>query len=906
MARALKTQEIREEFVRFFVDRGHRHIPSSPLVPIDDPTLLFTSAGMVQFKTHFASPKKLEYTRAVTVQKCFRATDLEQVGHTPRHLSFFEMLGNFSFGDYFKREAIQWAWEFVIDVLEMDPKKLWVTVYLEDDEAAEIWVKDVGIPSGRLLRLGKEHNFWGPAGATGACGPCSEIYMDLGRKFGCKKPNCKPGCDCDRYQEFWNLVFPQFDQDESGNLNPLPRPGIDTGLGLERLAQLLQGKSSVFETDEFLPLRDAVFDMVPDVDPDREEHRVSLNIVAEHARAITMLFAEGIYPSNEGRGYVARRILRRAARRGKLLGLSDPFLYKLTGVVVDRFQAAYPDLKEGRERIAKVCRAEETRFLETLEMGIKRFEEVVEKTRAAGKKTLSGGDVFTLYDTHGFPPDLTAEMALEQGLNVDQSGFESEMEAQVERSRSDAFIGDTENALPWEWIGDKNAPHSVFVGYDTLEVAVNVVARRQSGEGWEFLLDTTPFYAEGGGQVADRGSLIGENGFRVEITGVVRQGDHHIHKGSISLGASDRHKGAISDGASFEQTKFTARVDAAARRDTERNHTATHLLHAALKRVVGEHVTQAGSLVAPDRLRFDFNHFSPLTAAQIRAIEDDVNDAVLVDLEVKKQVSTMEEAKEAGAVAMFGEKYGDRVRQVFVTREGDVTREGGDVTGENGDVTRELCGGCHVRRTGEIGFFRIVSQESVAAGIRRVEAVTGWNAVRYQRDEDAAIRRLEEVTNTSSRQELEARVQGVVEENEKLRKELAALQTRLVNQRAGDILDQVETVDGVSFLATEFPVSDLKALRQAADQLRQRMKSGVGLLAARTGDKAALLVFVTDDVVKKKGIHADRLVKEVAEIVGGGGGGKKDLATAGGKHPEKIPEALREGREVLERMLSET
>jgi alanyl-tRNA synthetase len=879
MAKVLKTQEIRDLFLSFFEERGHRRVPSSPLIPTDDPTLLFTSAGMVQFKPLYASRGTLEYTRATSVQKCFRATDLERVGHTPRHLTFFEMLGNFSFGDYFKREAIHWAWEFSVQVLEMDPEVLWVSVYLDDDEAAEIWEKEVGVPAERIVRLGKADNFWGPAGTSGACGPSSEIYMDLGPQYACGRPDCKPGCECDRYQEFWNLVFPQFHQAENGELSPLPRKGIDTGLGLERLAQLLQNKPSVFEIDEFLPLRDAVADLTR-VDMDREDHRTALNVISEHARAVTMLFNEGVYPSNEGRGYVARRILRRAARRGLALGIREPFLYKLTGVVVDTLSRPYPELLESRDRVAKVCRAEETRFLETLEIGLRRFEEVAERTRAEKRDVISGRDLFTLYDTFGFPPDMTSEMAAEIGLGVDEEGFHREMEKQVERSRATAqFDGPTEEEAAWEWLAPQDAPHSRFVGYDVFETEVRVVARRPAGDQWEFLLDVTPFYAEGGGQVGDRGRLLAGGETVVELTGVVRRDGLHVHRGRVPAGGA------------LPETPLVAQVDLEARRGTERNHTATHLLQAALKAEVGDHVTQAGSLVAPDRLRFDFNHFSALTPAQIRAVEDHVNRAVLADRDVHKEVTTMAEARRAGAIAMFGEKYGDTVRQVFVTDE------------DGGNVSRELCGGCHVRRTGEIGVFRILSEESVAAGIRRVEAATGWNAVRRFRDEDEMLHRVEAAVKAGSVGDIEARVHGVVEDNERLKKELARMRSELLNQSSGDILDRVEQVDGVPFLAAEFPVSDVKALREAADKLRDRMRSGVGLLAARTEDKVALLAFVTDDLVQR-GLRADVLVREAAGILGGGGGGRPQLATAGGKDPEKIPEALRHGREVLAKMLA--
>ncbi len=880
MAKALKTQEIRELFLSFFEERNHRRVPSSPLIPVDDPTLLFTSAGMVQFKPLFAARGALEYTRATTVQKCFRVTDLERVGRTPRHLTFFEMLGNFSFGDYFKREAILWAWEFSVKVLEMDPELIWASVYLDDDEAAEIWEKEVGLPLERIVRLGKDDNFWGPAGTSGACGPSSELYMDLGEQFGCGAPDCKPGCECDRYQEYWNLVFPQFHQAENGELSPLPRKGIDTGLGLERLAQLLQDKSSVFETDEFLPLRDAVADLTR-VDSEREDHRVAVNVISDHARAVTMLFNEGVYPSNEGRGYVARRILRRAARRGLALGIHEPFLYKLTGVVVDILSAVYPELADSRDRVAKVCRAEETRFLETLETGMRRFEEVVARTRSEKREEISGRDLFTLYDTYGFPPDMTLEMAEEQGLGVDQDGFETEMQKQVERSRATArFDAEAGEEADWEWLLPDDAPHSEFVGYDRLRTEVRVAARRPAGDQWEFLLDVTPFYAEGGGQVGDRGRLLSGGKPVVEVTDVVRRDGLHVHRGRVLAGD------ALPEG------PFTAEVDVEARRSTERNHTATHLLQAALKAVVGSHVTQAGSLVSPERLRFDFNHFSALTPAQIRAVEDHVNRAILADHDVHKQVTSMDEARKAGAIAMFGEKYGEKVRQVFVP---------GD---EGADVSRELCGGCHVRRTGEIGFFRILSEESVAAGIRRVEAATGWNAVQRFRDEDEMLHRVEATVRAGSVGDIETRVQGMMDENERLKKELARMRSELLDQSSGDILDRVEPVDGVPFLAVELPVSDVKALREAADKLRDRMKSGVGLLAARTGDKVGLLAFVTDDLVTGRSLRADVIVKEAAGVVGGGGGGRPQLATAGGKDQAKIAEALDRGREVLVRMLA--
>ena len=876
MAKALTTQQIRDSFTGFFSDREHRRVPSSPIVPADDPTLLFTSAGMVQFKPLYAATGALEYTRATTVQKCFRATDLEQVGRTPRHLCFFEMLGNFSFGDYFKKEAIAWAWEYITQVLEMEVNQLWVTVYKDDDEAEALW-QETGVSLDRIVRLGDEDNFWGPAGSSGACGPSSEIYWDLGEPFGCGAKGCKPGCECDRFQEFWNLVFPQFHQAEDGNRTELPKKGIDTGMGLERLAQLLQGKASVFETDEFAPLKQAVLELT-DVDDRDAEQTTSLNIIMEHARAVTMLFHEGVYPGNEGRGYVARRILRRAMRRGLLLGLKEPFLYRLTGRAIDILSPAYPELLESRERIARICKAEETRFLETLETGIKKFNEVVTSAKDSNTELISGREAFTLYDTYGFPLDMTAEMALEQGLQVDADGFAEAMEEQVARSRASAKFEQAEEDLPWEWI-EKDLDHSHFEGYRHLELQVRVVAKRARGREWELLLDKTPFYAEGGGQVADMGTIEGSD-LMFEVVSVKKTGGFHVHRGVLKHGTIGRGP-------------YQAGVDESARRATERNHTGTHLLNAALRRVLGDHVTQAGSLVAPDRLRFDFHHFAPLTRAQIEAIEEDVNTAVLQDFAVEKEETSMEEARRAGAVAMFGEKYGERVRQVYVMDE------------EASDVTRELCGGCHVRRTGEIGLFRIISEESVGAGVRRVEATTGFNGLLHSQGEDALLGRIEQAVKVGSRSELESKVQSLVDENDQLKRELTKLKGQSLSQAASELADHVTDVLGTPFVAAEIQADGMDALRDAADKLRDRLKSVAGILGAKTGAKAAFVAFVTDDLVESKGLRADVLVREVAKIAGGGGGGRPQLATAGGKQPEKVGEAIASAKDIVEAQLAQ-
>lgn len=870
----VRSADVRKQFLEFFTSRGHRLVPSSSIVPKDDPTLLFTSAGMVQFKPFYAATGRLEYTRATSSQKCFRVTDLEQVGHTPRHCTFFEMLGNFSFGDYFKREAIAWAWEFCVDVLKMPAEKLWASVYLDDDEAADIWSREIGIPAGRIVRLGKKDNFWGPAGSTGACGPCSEIYYDLGPAFG--PETARPGDEYDRYQEFWNLVFPQFFQDEQGNMGPLARKGIDTGMGLERLTQILNGQPTVFETDAFRPIIEAAADM-SGADPDSDAGRVPLRVVAEHVRALTVAVSEGIYPGNEGRGYVVRRLLRRAARRGHLVGIHEPFLHRLSGVVVDLLGAQYPELNEARERTAAIIRAEEERFDATLQQGMNRFEEIAGRLLGAGEKSFPGPEAFLLYDTYGFPVDMTREMAAERGLVVDEPGFEAEMTRQRERSRAASRFDNAPEAgeNPWRYVapaGEATA-HSEFVGYETTEAEVVILATRPAGDDVELLLDRTPFYPEGGGQVTDTGTLeAGSSRIRIDQVRRNERGEI-VHRGVVVAGAP-------------AAGPWRAAVALENRRATERNHTATHLLHAALRRVLGTHVAQGGSLVGPDRLRFDFAHFAPITAAQREEIERLVNAEILANRTLQVEWGTLEEARSRGAMALFGEKYSDWVRQIIVP-----------------GFSRELCGGTHVRSTGEIGVFRLLADESVASGTRRVEAATGWKALRLLHDDEETISRLAEVVR-APRAELEERVRGLVEENERLRREMEKQKGAALSRNAGALADQVAEVKGVRFLAAEVPAESMDHLREAADRVRALLGSGVAVLGARFDGKATFLALVTDDLVAAGRVRADWLVREVAKIAGGSGGGKPNLATAGAKRPEQLEAALAAARGILEAHLA--
>ena len=878
------SSELRALFIDYFRERGHVVVPSASLVPADDPTLLFTTAGMVQFKKLYTGAVPLPYTRACSVQKCLRTTDLDNVGRTPRHGTFLEMLGNFSFGDYFKREAIQWGWEFLTKLLAIPPDCLWITVYLDDDEAYAIWADEIKIPGDRIVRLGKEDNFWGPAGKTGACGPCSEIHFDVGRSL-CPDPDCKPGHSCNRFLEVWNLVFPQFDMQEDGTLAPLKYRGIDTGMGLERLCLVLQGKTSIQETDAFQPLLARLESMSGRRYAAETEDGAAMRIIADHTRALTFALAEGLFPSNEGRGYVLRRILRRASRRGRGLGLTDPFLHELSETVIATMGDVYPELRAASASITQSLRAEEERFLSTLSEGIARFEEVVAGLGRSKERTIPGSAIFTLYDTYGFPADMVEEMARERGLSVDLEAFEKEMEAQRERSRGASRFEAAGEGPGWTEV--EGGDGTEFLGYETLEAEASVRRLRAGnpatvppalqgrGEPLEIVLDRSPFYVEAGGQIGDSGT-IETDGLVLEVYDTVRAGHEHVHRAVVTAGAADA--------ASLRGRCVRARVGEGPRRATMRNHTATHLLHAALRSVLGAHATQAGSLVSPDRLRFDFSHFRPVSREEVRSIETCVNREVLADHPVVPRTMSFAEATKAGAMALFGEKYGDVVRMVEIP-----------------GVSRELCGGTHVARTGEIGPFRIVAEGSVASGTRRIEAVTGTGALEVWTRERDTVDALASIFQ-SGRDEIVRRVESLLEEREKLQKQLRAART----QGGGDLerlLAGARELDGVRLVAGEIEAEDIGTLREIGDRVRERLKSGVAVLGARFGGSVTILTIVTEDLVKARGLRADALVREVAKTVGGSGGGKPHLAQAGGKDAERLPEAIGRAEEVLRGML---
>ncbi|HEX7076886.1 MAG TPA: alanine--tRNA ligase [Candidatus Eisenbacteria bacterium] len=867
------TNHLRRTYIDFFVARGHKHLPMAPLVPLDDPTLLFTSAGMVPFKPYYASPLPPPVKRAVTVQRCLRLTDIENVGLTVRHATFFEMLGNFSFGDYFKKEAIEWAWEFTTQVLGMPAERLWPSVFREDDEAFDLWAKHIGLGAARVTRLDEKDNFWGPAGGQGACGPCSEIYWDQGPGTGCGRPECAPGCECERYLEFWNLVFPQFDQAPSGERKPLPNRGIDTGMGLERLAMILQGAASVFDGDLLRPIGDAVKRMGEPKDAGSERGKRAARVIVDHLRALVFTFAEGVRPSNEGRGYVARRLLRRAARFGRDLGIRGPFLSRLVPTVVGQMAAydEYAYLKREEPTVAAAILEEESRFAETLETGLNRFDEIASALAARKATAFPGTDAFTLYDTYGFPVDLTVELARERGLTVDLAATEAAMEDQRERARkAGRFETRRRDAGPWRHLSE--GAHSSFVGYDRWTVdgaTIRSLRDLPSGpEGGpaevEFTLDTTPFYAEGGGQVGDTGWLEAMPGVapvRLRVLDTVKDAESIVHRAEVAEGTP--HAGP-----------YRAMVDAARRAATQRNHTATHLLHAALRSRLGTHLKQAGSLVAPDRLRFDYTHGKPLSPEDLHAIETDVNRRILEDLPVATEITSLKEAQEEGAMALFGEKYGERVRQVIV--------EG---------VSRELCGGCHVRRTGEIGYLRIESETAIASGTRRIEAVTG--ALAYQRaEEDRAL--LREVAHrlNAPKEQIAERLAHVQEEVQRLREARTKRSQEALEERVRALIAEAKGAP-VPVLTAEVEAGSVEELRRAGDLIRSMLPSGAGMLAAAIDGKLSVLAAVGADAVDR--LAADQWVRDAVSTVGGKGGGKKESAVAGAKDATRLGEVLERG-----------
>lgn len=858
--------ELRRGFHRYFEQHGHRFIPSSPLIPQADPTLLFTNAGMNQFKRVFLGEESRAYKRAVTVQKCLRAggkhNDLENVGYTRRHHTFFEMLGNFSFGDYFKADAISFAWEFLTQSVGLDPSRLWVTIYREDDEADELWRK-IGVSPSRIMRFGEKDNFWQMAD-TGPCGPCSEIHFDQGTAV---PGDDVPNGEGDRVIEIWNLVFMQYNRDAAGTLHPLPKPSIDTGMGLERLAAVAQGVYSNYDSDLFTPLLAAIGRRAGIAYGGKEETDRSMRVIADHLRAVTFLMTDGVLPSNEGRGYVLRRIVRRAARHGRLLGIVEPFLHELTAAVVENMGEAYPELKSAAGTVTEATRGEEERFIATLDQGLPILTDMVDKTRSAGRTVLAGADVFKLYDTYGFPLDLIGEACREQGLTMDEEGFDRAIEEQRNRARkTGGFEQETARPVVAELAGQVGA--TKFVGYDRLEsdsvlLAIlkgdRIVKEAAEGDDVEVVLDVTPFYAEGGGQVGDQGVLLGLEG-RLDVKDTTRAAPTLIlHKGTVS-------KGRIKQG-----EPLRVQVNGTTRQDAARNHTATHLVHAALRDLLGPHVKQYGSLVAPNRLRFDFAHFRPLSSRDIDEIETTVNTEVRKNEAVRTEVMSIQDAVANGALAFFGDKYGEQVRVVTVE-----------------SFSKELCGGTHCRQTGEIGLFRIVSETGVAAGVRRIEAQTGSGALAMWRKLEAEVRELSDLLKVGQ-PELVSKTRKLMTQLKDKERELEELKLKMAS--GSSVASTVKTVSGVSVHVQRADGMDMGGLRALADQIRDKLRSGVVALGAATDDgKVALLVVVTKDLSSK--IKAGDLIKVMAAEVGGTGGGRPEMAQAGGKDPAKLDRAL--------------
>lgn len=876
---SLPSREIREIFLRFFEERGHRRVPSASLVPESDPTLMFVNSGMVPFKRTFLGEETRDYVRATSSQKCMRVSgkhnDLENVGRTTRHHTFFEMLGNFSFGDYFKEQAIELAWTLLTGDLGFSPEDLVVSVFREDDEAWQIWHEKIGIPESKLFRLDEDENFWS-MGETGPCGPCSEIHFDWGALPG--YPDDDPSSETGRFMEIWNLVFMQFNRDASGKMTPLPRPSIDTGMGLERLAAVLQGVRSTWESDVFTPLIERAAELSGVTPGESAEIDVSLRVAADHARALAFLIGDGVLPSNAGRGYVLRRILRRASRHGKLLGQDTPFIHSVADAVIDQMGEAFPELRERRAYITDRIRREEERFLETLTKGLALLEAEIEELKATGTRELPGETVFKLYDTFGFPIDLTADILLSHEMSLDQTGFDRAMAGQKARARA-AWKGSGDTAIQEVYGRIASDVQTTFRGYESLDLEApiaailsggKIVSEAEAGDEIELVFEETPFYAESGGQVGDRGRIETRSG-EVEIRDVVKPVEGlFVHRGRVVSGAI-----RVDDEARL-------RVDVEARMATVRNHTGTHLLHAALRGVLGEQAMQKGSLVGPDRLRFDFTHDAPLTLEELDAIEDRVNRWIEENQPGSTREMDYKSAVQAGAIAIFDEKYGDRVRVVSF-----------------GDCSTELCGGTHARATGDLGLLKIVSESGIAAGVRRIEALTGLQALRHLREQERLAQEAAQQLKVPL-PELPARVGRLLEERKQALHQIDELRARRQGPGSGDLLAKARELAGLpgaKALAARVEDVDAKAMRSLVDDLRNRLGTGVVCLAAANGEKALLAIGVTKDLTSK--LSAGDLIREVARVVGGGGGGRPDFAQAGGREPDRIDEALEKFDELV-------
>ncbi|CED94449.1 Alanine--tRNA ligase [Romboutsia ilealis] len=869
--------EIRSKFLKFFESKDHYLKESASLVPHNDKSLLLINSGMAPLKNYFAGVEVPPSVRMTTCQKCIRTGDIENVGKTARHGTFFEMLGNFSFGDYFKEQSITWGWEFVTQHLNIPQEKVWVTVYEEDDEAFEIWENQIKIPKERIVRLGKDDNFWEIG--IGPCGPCSELYFDRGEEYGCDNPDCKPGCDCDRYLEFWNHVFTQFDRDEEGNYGQLEHKNIDTGMGLERMACIMQGVDTIFDVDTIKHILNTVENMAGVKYGKGGKTDVSIRIITDHIRAVSFLVADGVLPSNEGRGYVLRRLLRRAARHGKLLGIKENFLYKLVDEVIKVSGEAYPELVEKENYIKKVIRIEEEKFNETIEQGMEILASYIAQLKKNGETTLSGENAFKLYDTYGFPVDLTKEILEEEHLSIDEEAFNEEMNKQRERARSARGNMDGES-----WKEDPlskldSSVASTFEGYNELEnsgiikaiVKDNeIVESAVAGDKVVVVLDQTTFYPEGGGQAGDAGLLVNKNeDIVVEVIDTKKGANNTI-----------KHIGLVKSGMINTGEKLSTIVDKEIRMASARNHSATHLLHKALKEVLGDHVNQAGSLVTSERLRFDVTHFEAITKEELKVIEEKVNNVILESLNITCENMSINDAKNKGAMALFGEKYGDEVRVVSM-----------------GDYSIELCGGTHLTNTSQIGMFKILSEGGVAAGVRRIEAITGRAVYNYLKEKEEVISNV--CSNLKTKEDsLSQKVTSLIEENKSLSKELHDMKTKMSLQAIDSVLDSKVDVNGVNLITTKFEGMDMNTLKEVADNLRDKLVSGVVVLANIVDDKLNLVVTSTKDAVDK-GVHCGNIVKAIAQVAGGKGGGRPNMAQAGAPDVSKVDEALNHASEVL-------
>ena len=877
----LGLNELREKYLSFFESKGHLRLPSFSLVPQNDKSLLLINAGMAPLKPYFTGQEEPPRKRVTTCQKCIRTPDIESVGKTARHGTYFEMLGNFSFGDYFKHEATAWAWEFCTKVLKMPVDKLWVTIYQDDDEAFDIWTKEVGVAPDRIVRMGKEDNFWEIG--QGPCGPCSEIYFDRGVEAGCGSPDCKIGCDCDRFVEFWNLVFTQFDKDEDGNYNRLANPNIDTGMGLERLACIMQGVNNIFEVDTVKNIMGKVIEFAGVKYGDNAENDVSLRVITDHIRSTTFMIADGVKVANEGRGYVLKRLLRRAARHGKLLGINEPFLYKVCDTVIEENKSAYPYLVAKADFIKKIIEQEEISFNKTVNEGMNILNSYVDALKEKGEKVLDGESAFKLSDTYGFPIDLTVEILGEMGFEVDVDGFKKYVDDQRTRAREARKNADT---LGWkDEILEKFATidKAEFVGYDTNETESKIMgilyendfvdSANYENKNVTIVLDKTPFYGEGGGQVGDTGTITTENAILEVVDSKKLRDGRIIHACIIK-------SGFISNGETVK-----AKVDVERRKNIERNHSATHLLQKALRMVVGDHVEQAGSFVNDERLRFDFSHYDAVTSEQLAEVEKIVNDAIFASYDISCTEMPIEEAKKLGAMALFGEKYGNTVRVVKM-----------------GDFSIELCGGTHLKNTANCGLFKIISEAGVASGVRRIEAITGRGVLSYVKEKDELIEKTALALKTNRVSEIDVKAEAIVLENKNLEKEVNDLRSKIASLQSKNMAENIKKIGDINVLVSRVDgmgANDMKAL---GDQTKAKLENGAVVLASNVDGKITFVAMATKEAVEK-GVHSGNIIKEITAICGGRGGGKPDMAQGGASDASKIDEALNKVEEIISNMI---